>query len=122
MTEDEIIKALECCLAKENCEVISCEKCPLEKQYECTDIMFHQTIDLINRQKAEIKGWKEQNIRLNKECDHYFRFASTAKSEAIKEFAERLKEKATGTFFEECKYVNTEDIDNLVEEMVGDKE
>lgn len=53
MTDKEIIKALECCLAKENCEVVSCEKCPLEKRYECTDIMFHETIDLINRQKAE---------------------------------------------------------------------
>ena len=41
----------------------------------------------------------------------------TAKSEAIKEFAERLKEKATSTFYEEHKYVDTEDIDNLVKEM-----
>ena len=60
MTDNEIIKAVECCLAKENCEVISCEKCPLEKQYECMDIMFHQTLDLINRQKERIKELEER--------------------------------------------------------------
>jgi flagellar biosynthesis/type III secretory pathway protein FliH len=35
----------------------------------------------------------------------------------MEEFVVRLKEKATGTFFEERRYVDTEDIDNLVEEM-----
>ena len=86
MTDNEIIKAVECCLAKENCEVISCEKCPLEKQYECMDIMFHQTLDLINRQKAEIESLKHRKTELqirNQELQH-------EKSEAIKEFAEGL--------------------------------
>ena len=112
MTDNEIIKAVECCLAKENCEVISCEKCPLEKQYECMDIMFHQTLDLINHQKAEIESLKHRKTELqirNQELQH-------EKSEAIKEFAEKLKEKATSTFYEERKYVDTEDIDNLVKE------
>ena len=54
MTDNEIIRALRCCLAKENCEVISCEKCPLERICECKETMFIETIDLINRQKAEI--------------------------------------------------------------------
>ena len=87
MTDNEIIKAVECCLAKENCEVISCEKCPLEKQYECMDIMFHQTLDLINRQKAEIESLKHRKTELqirNQELQH-------EKSEAIKEFAEELE-------------------------------
>lgn len=44
----------------------------------------------------------------------------TIRAEAIKEFAERLKEKAISTFYEERKYIDTEDIDNLVEEMVGE--
>ena len=87
MTDNEIIKAVECCLAKENCEVISCEKCPLEKQYECMDIMFHQTLDLINHQKAEIESLKHRKTELqirNQELQH-------EKSEAIKEFAEELE-------------------------------
>ena len=42
--------------------------------------------------------------------------------QAIKEFAEKLKEKATSTFYEEHKYVDTEDIDNLVKEMMEENE
>jgi flagellar biosynthesis/type III secretory pathway protein FliH len=38
----------------------------------------------------------------------------------VKEFAKRLKEKATGTFFEERKYVDTFDIDNVEKELAGD--
>lgn len=42
--------------------------------------------------------------------------------DGIKEFAKMLKEKATSTFYEERQYVDTEDVDNLVEEMAGDAE
>lgn len=38
----------------------------------------------------------------------------------VKDLANRLKEMATSTFFEQLKYVSTEDIDNIVKEMVGD--
>jgi hypothetical protein len=38
----------------------------------------------------------------------------------VKELAERLKEKATGTFFEERNYVDTFEIDNVAEELAGD--
>ena len=41
----------------------------------------------------------------------------TAKSEAIKEFAERLKEKASRGFWDELAYADVDDIDNLVKEM-----
>ena len=112
MTDNEIIKALECCIAKENCEVISCEKCPLEKQYECMDIMFHQTLNLINRQKAEIESLKHRKTELqirNQELQH-------EKSEAIKEFAEQVK----ALFIPEDD-VRTE-IDNLVKEMTEENE
>ncbi len=43
--------------------------------------------------------------------------AKEAKSEAVKEFAERLKEKADSGFWQEHCYVDVEDIDNLVKEM-----
>lgn len=43
----------------------------------------------------------------------------TAKSEAIKEFAERLKEKAPN-ITEERFHILRNEIDNLVKEMVGD--
>ena len=40
--------------------------------------------------------------------------------DGIKEFTERLKEKADSGFWQERSYVDVEDIDNLVKEMVGD--
>lgn len=64
-----------------------------------------------NRQKAEIE-------KLEKELKNSVAFYKTA---AIKEFAERLKEK---TFYigswQELACVDVADIDNLVKEMVGD--
>ena len=42
------------------------------------------------------------------------------KTEAIKEFAERLKEKAWIGMWESVEHVDVDDIDNLVKEMVGD--
>ena len=117
MTDNEIIKAVECCLAKENCEVISCEKCPLEKQYECMDIMFHQTLDLINRQKAEIEKYKSGMIANAEVVKTLINELKTAKSEAIKEFAERLKRERLVDRGYEILHEGT--IGNLVKEMTG---
>ena len=41
----------------------------------------------------------------------------TAKAEAVKEFAERLKEQADRSFWQTHSYVDVEDIDNLLKEM-----
>lgn len=69
----------------------------------------------INRQQAEIEKLKKQIAEVNK----------TIKSEAIKEFAKRLKEMKYESIewaHGEHPYVVEEsDIDNLVEEMVGEK-
>lgn len=52
MTDDEIIKALECCQDK-NFE--ACRECPLytESYPECLRGLKVSALDLINRQKAE---------------------------------------------------------------------
>lgn len=44
----------------------------------------------------------------------------TIRAEAIKEFAEKLKERATKGFWETDAYIGTEQIDELVKEMVGE--
>lgn len=45
----------------------------------------------------------------------------TAKAEAIKEFAERLKEKSHNLYpFSDEPIINCKDVDNLVKEMVGE--
>ena len=114
MTDNEIIKALECCLSGKDYDT-ACMKCPIEPICESDDILLKYALDLINRQKAEIESLKHRKTELqirNQELQH-------EKSEAIKEFAEELKhfiipQKADG-FTREI--VLKRDIDNLVKEM-----
>lgn len=52
-TDNNIIKALECCILKENCAEKSCELCPYEINYECRETMFQDAINLIKYLKNE---------------------------------------------------------------------
>lgn len=112
MTDDEIKKALERCPQHtECCYCNSLEECGNKR------ILTTSVFDLINRQKAEIERLNIRNktlIDITKNYDWKF---ARAKSEAIKEFAERLKEKLQwDTEFENMLVFET-DIDNLVKEM-----
>jgi hypothetical protein len=50
MTDNEIIKALECCYTTGT----SCEECPMYNFDECNDVLMAKYVrDLINRQQAE---------------------------------------------------------------------
>ena len=125
MTDNEIIKALECCI------IGDCFGCYYGEtnQRNCKDCLMENALALINRQKAEIErlkelleGWKKAAYKAADEKDEIYCNAidrvKTAKAEAIKEFAERLKERAThdGAF----GYVDSYDIDHITKEMVGD--
>lgn len=74
MTDKDIIKALECCSKAHGVRDCISLNCPLfDKErhlYLCihgdTDL-FGISLDLINRQKAEIEKWKQRFI--NSECD-----------------------------------------------------
>ena len=77
MTDTEIIKALECC--SEPAGKCCCEVCPLHhREDSCTTALIKKAVELVNRQKAEIE-------RLQK-------MQQLIKSEAIKEFAEKIAE------------------------------
>ena len=117
MTDEQIIKALEYCST--NVRENTCPKCAFYKKHRCSTLMLNAVSDLINRQKAEIERLKVdlefkcdscENIKLSRE--EYRRLVLQAKSEAIKEFAERLKERNKPWL-----HVHLEDIDNLVKEM-----
>lgn len=54
MKDNKIIKALECCCTDE------CEECPYYEQTACIEYAKQGAIDLINRQKAEIKSLTEK--------------------------------------------------------------
>lgn len=88
MTDEQIIKALECCVKTEF--ISDCAKCEMFA-FDCKDILIENALDLINRQKAENerteKELTEYKLRLKmSECT-----VDEIKSEAIKEFAEKLK-------------------------------
>lgn len=79
MGDSEIIKALKLC----NADKISCDICPLKK--ECDSDPFYSfpakyALDIINRQKEEIKKLKDANKNLM--------IASTALSNKILELTE----------------------------------
>lgn len=112
MTDNDIIKALECCIEGD------CDNCPWDEQTACNEYMKQDALDLINRQKANVEGLTNAVKYLNEQL-------SSAKAEAVKEFAERLKEKAlttirSGQYITQLGVVDCYDIDNLVKEMVGE--
>lgn len=117
MTNDnEIIKALECCVQNTR---EACVECPIgfEGRDLCLNVAMEEAIGLINRQKAEIE-------RLERVVSIKQKNKQTIKSEAIKEFAKRLKEVMVATHKDINGYrrYETEDyyIDKLVKEMVGE--
>ena len=95
------------------------------------DNFSKDVIALINRKNEEIEQWKQEANRYQNLWCMAFDDIRTAKSEAIKEFAERLKETITNAI---NTYYNSngggyylaedviEDIDDLVKEMTEEKE
>ena len=121
MTDEQIIKALDCCHSELG---NMCSICPLfdpDTDY-CEDELHKNTLNLINRQAAEIEQWKEEANRWQDAFCKVNEDMSTIKSEAIKEFAEKLKRTSIGLEIGDDKklkmtVVSTAAIDNLVKEM-----
>ena len=107
MTDNEIIKALELCA---NRTIHSCKFCPCNSGIECNKKLNEGALDLINRQKAEIARLRavqgsidnfardlcKQRILKGKEIADFEdlqEYIKKEKSEAISEFARRLKKK-----------------------------
>ena len=91
MTDNEIIKALECC------KDLKCSECPKKTNLFITDCdvqLCQEAIDLINRQKAEVENLRNivKADLLNAKYDFKLSLSdiSGIRAEAIKEFAERL--------------------------------
>jgi hypothetical protein len=58
MTDNEIIKALECCCGGDGGK--NCYCCPLYEVSPCTNALSKYALDLINRQKAEIERLQKE--------------------------------------------------------------
>ena len=128
MSDNEIIKALECCIRGE------CGDCPAERECGCEEYLHQEAINLINHQKAEIEKLSADIKTFENIIKGCFLQATgidvdpfaEIKVEAIKEFAERLV-----AIYENDKTYDRpnahtlvmtvfRNIDNLVEKMVGE--
>ena len=168
MTDNEIIKAMQCVIGNG----VSCSECEYQKALPfpgCRRMCAENALDLINRQKADIERLKEekQDIKDKYDCQQtvycdlsdiikekckelelanadkviaeshekaakkmfvdVVQRLKTIKSEAIKEFAERVKETSIGLEIGDDKkfkmtVVSTVAIDNLVKEMTEEKD
>ena len=133
MTDTEIIKALGCCYKiDEWCSPEYQNECPIYgyKEEYCTNHLMKSALDLIERQKVEVEGYKESNREyaemlaeqevqikmLQKENEAFAplgKLYSEIKADAYKEFADRLKKKVHEDLF---GYVEA-DVQNLLAEL-----
>ena len=131
MTDNEIIKALECLRGN----AFDCGECPYCSCYPapCEQQVAKDALSLITRQKEGIEGLKNRDLQV----EVSEKLEREIKAEAIKEFAYRLKEQDgyDNHVFDDCasilvpkEYLKGRDekikevwttIDNLVKEMVG---
>lgn len=116
MNDNDIIKALKHCVKSGNCSECLAFK---EKWSEnCQLGLITCAFDLINRLKAEIERLTGYNENLQAANTALSNEILDIKTEAIKEFAEKLKERARmplGTLYGRMVYIA--DIESLVKEM-----
>lgn len=62
MTDEQIIKAYECCYGSEPCYKTGC---PLFRDLNCDETLHKAMVDLINRQKAKIEALQMDNAQLH---------------------------------------------------------
>ena len=123
MTDTEIIKALECCSIRNHCA----SSCPYDDEddtcVECTSKLTKDALALINRQKAEIERLrntvKTDFLTVTEKLKLSQSEIRDIRTEAIKEFAERLKEHTEDVGFSSYteRWEFGDWIDSLVEEI-----
>lgn len=140
MTDEQIVEALKYCSKGETI----CFMCHLyNKPYHCVDMLAKNALDIIKRQKTEIERLKsmnqakldcihdlqKENEILSRNADTAFQdglnerrdlFAPEIKSEAYKEFAERLKSYLLLNEKRKISVITFEDVEKLLKELVGE--
>ena len=134
LTDKEIVNALECCL---DVSPSTCKNCPLfnitNSTMVCSKIATKFALDLITRQQAEIerlKGHQKDGffnllgncLVFSKTLKDYNDMRKGLKSEAVKDFAERMKGRLSTCVTDTQQMMIELRIDNLVKEMVGDSD
>ena len=134
LTDEEIISSLE--VISTTC---NCNECKIRSgkwgTCNCSETTANAALDLINRQRTEISEWKEKYVKnfekwelLDRRtrkfyAELYEEAKEVVKSEAIKEFAERLKNEINirTTYSREQDKNVMRMIDNLVKELISDE-
>lgn len=140
LTDNEIKKALECCIKAKTESDCTEYGCPYYLERDCLKKNGVDILDLIDRQQAKYEDLQEQFRHLDIECERLEKanesqraeierlkslernvyetvekLKNKIETEARKEFAEKLKDigKQEGAY----DYVSLWDIDNLLKEM-----
>ena len=126
MTDNEIIKAFECCTGA------NCIECPFNgNDFICVDGLVRSAFDLIKRQQAEIevqkRSLKNTLEQMREEKLHPYKLHyGNLRMEIAREVCDRLKAKASNSVMESNGIVieatrsytiSKLEIDNLLEEM-----
>lgn len=134
MTDEQIIKALECCTKGTTSDV--CVDCPLRTTDICTEEengVLKLALDLINSQKAEIERLEQEKGQFEADVEMFTdigKMYSELKAEAKKEFADMMIQKIvnTPTKFESSYYMyrqgiayRQDEIIDIIKEMSGDE-
>ena len=109
MNKDDIKKALEFCA-----NAFPCEGCAYHDDLTCTDKLKTDALNVIIEQEQEIEKWKNDYAKLQEQFAKY-QIASdkeirAQKKQAVKEFAEKLKD-----------YINDKIIEEFFDMAVGIK-
>lgn len=85
MTDNEIKKALECCINNK------CSECPLKAMNCSENVAMAYANSLINRQQAEIERLREWKRTLQDQCD-YWRTEAKQHRQEISQLLKKIEE------------------------------
>lgn len=119
LTDEEIIRDYELCIG---CTSDRCIECTMGDEGLCAEELQGLALDLINRQKLEIERLQKEVNLVSIQFQDLQERTDEVKPEAYKEFAEKLKNKWFDEHYDSPNIDFDDFIDNLLKEMVGEKE
>ena len=108
MTDNDTIKGLECCICDD------CENCPHDEETTCVENLHQEAVNLIKSYKAENERLEANLKEAFAEIEALKQINLHCKSEAFKEFAKFLIDKA------ENGVIAIADLPDYAIEMVGE--
>lgn len=115
MTDNEIIKAMQCVIGND----VNCSECTYQKALpfpSCRNRCAKNALDLIDRQKAEIEQWKEEANKYQNLWCIAVDDIEKVKSEVIKEFENKLLHYTYGEL-NNMIYLTTNELKKIVKEI-----